>query len=141
MSEIGHDETARRALVGDEAEASIRAAVSAVAYAVRRASPVGHVDGIPVGPAVPLDSDTFSSVQRALLSPTTWVWEASTRHRPMADTVVELSGPAGRALVGLDCRGAKLGIVRAGRLHVADLRTGSEGGVALVALAERAARA
>jgi hypothetical protein len=131
-------ENAHAALLGPAAAAALRTPNRGRVFAVARNSPVERIDGIPVGPATELSAAELSELQAALLDPATWQWDVSTRHRPLADTLLEVTGPGGRVLVGLDRRGGKLGVVRDGRLHVADIAPNSPGTAILVRLAQRA---
>lgn len=131
-------EQLRLALVGAAGDAAVRATTEIAVHPVRRETPTDRVDGIPVGRALTLGDADVALVRAALTDPATWRWDVSTRHRPLADTLFVLQGAVGRVLVGLDRRGGKLGVVKGGRLEVADIAPGSPGVGALVRFAERA---
>jgi hypothetical protein len=136
---VTEDREAWAALIGADAERALRAHGRVRVFAVRRSGASGRVHGVPVGHGLDLTADEAGAVCAALLQPSTWRWDRTTRHRPLADTLIEVQSAEGLALVGLDRRGEKLGVLRDGQLHVADTAVDSAGARVLYSLAERAA--
>ncbi len=135
------DKRAHAELLGEDALEIVGSATATRVYEVRRGQDAARVHGIPVGPVLELPPEEVRAVCAALLDASTWRWDRITRHRPVADTLFEVEAPSGTALVGLDRRGGKLGVVRAGQLQVADVAPGSAGVETRYGVAARAATA